>query len=88
MENLEQATWVLTVLTGVLALSTIAYTYVTYLSYKGSKDQIKALNNLSTAILEVPKITMSMQTSKETAKKMADERSKQMTDQQRAVRGR
>ncbi len=88
MDELEIATWTLTFLTGVLALSTIAYTIVTYMNYKGSKKHIEALQNMTNAILEAPKIAESMKTHRELTKKLNDEKSKQLTPQQKALKGR
>ena len=69
MNSLELATWALTVFTGVLAVSTTAYTWTTYKLYKSSNKQsevlerqIEALNKLTDAVVEIPKTEHKLKT--------------------------
>ena len=49
--------WVLAVLTGVLAIATIFYcAYASWKMYKGSVDQGNAMNELTRATVQLPRI--------------------------------
>jgi hypothetical protein len=87
MESIELATWILTFFTMILAFATIVYAIVTYKTYKASKDQVKALNELTKAILEIPNIQASIQYRMEKNKELSDKQSKIKTVQQKAVTG-
>ena len=50
---MECATWVLCFFSGILTLSTIAYTLVTYKLFKGSIKQVEALENQVQAMKEL-----------------------------------
>ena len=75
------ATWVLAVFTGILAFATIAYAIVTYKLYKGSKDQVEALKELTNAILQLPSRAKSIQDQE----KLADQRKKEQEKVQKKV---
>ncbi len=49
-KRMVRATRVLAVFTVILTLVTGAYTIVTYLAYRGAKDQISAIDNLTSSI--------------------------------------
>jgi len=51
-KKMVKATRILMVFTGVLVIVTGAYTYVTYNTYQGAKDQTQAVNNLTSSIKE------------------------------------
>jgi hypothetical protein len=80
---METPTWVLAIFTVVLAFATIGYAYVTYKLYKGAKEQVEALKELTKAILQLPIIEEQIQRQK----KLAEDREKAGAKNQRnAVR--
>ena len=82
---MEVATWVIAIFTFILAITTIAYARISYLVYKASKEQTEALRELSAAIREAPVIASSLEHKKELQKKIAEERAKIPTPQQKAL---
>lgn len=81
------ATWVLAIFTILLFISTASYTYINYKSYKGSKEQIEALNALTEAVLELPKTEQRLRTLKEAHDRLIEMRKKEMSPQKKAVSG-
>ncbi|MDO9515625.1 MAG: hypothetical protein Q7J01_05945 [Syntrophales bacterium] len=84
---MENATWVIAIFTIVLSVATIAYAWISYLSYTASNKQSEALNELSKAIREIGPSIISSQTRKENQKKLA-ELEKKNNPQRRGLRGR
>jgi len=90
---MEAATWVLAVFTGVLAISTIAYTIVAYKLHKGSakqadalEKQVGALEQLTKAVLEIPIVANRLDTLRQ-ASENQNRQPPVSSAQQRAVTG-
>lgn len=91
---MENATWVLAIFTGVLAVSTIAYTVVSYYLFKGSHKQIEALEKqviamteLASAVKNIPLIEHQLKERQKVAEKLQKMRDEN-SPQRRAVTGR
>ncbi len=83
---MEIATWVIAIFTIILAFSTIAYACISYLAYKASKEQTKALKDLSAAILEAPNILSSLEHRRDLQKEIAAKRAELPTPQQKMLK--
>lgn len=70
---MQIATWVIAIFTIILTIATIAYAWISYLSYNASNKQSDALNELSKAIREIGPSIIASQTRKETQKILAEE---------------
>jgi len=84
---MENATWVIAIFTIVLSVATIAYAWISYLSFKASNKQSDALNELSKAMREIGPSTISSKTRKENQRKLEESRKKN-NPQRRALGGR
>jgi hypothetical protein len=76
---MECATWALVVFTGVLALATIAYAYTTWKLYKGSQDQVNALNELANVIRQLPEIAQTVEKQMKLRDDLMERKIEQMT---------
>jgi cell fate (sporulation/competence/biofilm development) regulator YlbF (YheA/YmcA/DUF963 family) len=70
--GIESATWALAIFTAILCIASVIYALTAYKTYKASKDQIEALNNLTRAILQLPNIQSSIQDQKERGKESGE----------------
>lgn len=83
---MEFATWVIAIFTVLLTLATVAYAWVSWLSYQASKKQSEALDELTKAIREIGPSIIATQSLKEAQQKLA-ERDKKLSPQRRALGG-
>jgi CHASE3 domain sensor protein len=81
---MEIATWVIAIFTIILTIATIAYAWISYLSYNASNKQSEALNELSKAIREIGPSIIANQSMKEIQRELA-EKAKKNNPQRRAL---
>ena len=87
-KKLAHSTWVLAIFTICLCCATVAYTFISYYSYQGSKEQIKALNALTKSVLELPKTEHRLKVLQKAHDERIEKQKNVMPRQKSAVSGR
>ena len=70
--GIESATWALVILSAILCGVTWFYAWTTHKIYRSANNQITALDQLTRAILQLPKAQSSIQDEKEREKELAE----------------